>query len=157
MKKTIGWREWVVLPLLHSDPIRAKIDTGARTSALHAARIRPLQVDGAEWVEFELDRHDLPNATSPFRMPIKDQRTVRNSGGQAEERYLIETMLRLGDDEWPVELTLTTRHDMNYPMLIGRTAVRRRFLVDPGRSYLISGKVGKGAMMAQPKQADKDS
>ena len=144
VKRTIGWREWAVLPLLHSDPIKAKIDTGARTSALHAARIRPLQVDGAEWVEFELDRRDPSKAADPFRLPTKGQRTVRNSGGQTEERFLIETTLRLGDDEWPVELTLTTRHDMNFPMLIGRTAVRRRFLVDPGRSYLISGRLEKG-------------
>ncbi len=139
MKRIIGWREWVVLPLLHSDPIRAKIDTGARTSALHAAQVRPSIVDGVEWVEFELDRRDLPNATDPFRLPTKGRRMVRNSGGQAEERYLVETMLRIGDEEWPVELTLTTRHAMNLPMLIGRTAVRRRFVVDPGRSFLVSG------------------
>lgn len=137
MKRTIGWREWVVLPALHPDPIKAKIDTGARTSALHAARIRPLRVDGADWVEFELDRRDLPNVPAPFHVPVSGQRTVRNSGGRAEERFLIETMLRLGDDEWPVELTLTARHAMNFPMLIGRTAVRRRFVVDPGRSYLV--------------------
>lgn len=150
MKRTIGWREWVVLPALHSDPIKTKIDTGARTSALHAARIRPLQVDGAEWVEFELDRRDLPNATSPFRLPTKGRRAVRNSGGQAEERYLVETMLRLGDQQWLVELTLTTRHDMNFPMLVGRTAVRKRFVVDPGRSYLVAGKAGKGGYDGKP-------
>ncbi|MDE0064244.1 MAG: RimK/LysX family protein [Gammaproteobacteria bacterium] len=143
MKPIIGWREWVVLPLLHRNPIKAKIDTGARTSALHAARIRPLQVNGADWVEFELDRRDLPNASAPFRVPLSGQRTVRNSGGRAEERYLIETMLRLGDDEWPVELTLTARHAMSFPLLIGRTAVRRRFVVDPGRSYLLAKRTGK--------------
>ncbi len=143
MKRTIGWREWVVLPLLHPAPIKAKIDTGARTSALHATRIRPLQVDGADWVEFELDRRDLPNASAPFRAPVKGRRTVRNSGGRAEERYLIETALRLGEDEWPVELTLTARHAMSFPMLIGRIAVRRRFVVDPGRSYLTARRAEK--------------
>lgn len=136
MKRTIGWREWVVLPLLHPDPIKAKIDTGARTSALHAARIEPFQVDGADWVEFEMDRHDLPNAPTPFRVPVKDRRNVRNSGGRAENRFLIETLLRLGNDEWPIEMTLTARHAMGFPMLIGRTAIRGRFVVEPGRSYL---------------------
>ncbi len=139
MKRTIGWREWVVLPELHPAPIKAKVDTGARTSALHAAGIRPMQVNGANWVEFELDRRDLPDAPGPFRMPVVGRKTVRNSGGQAEERFLIATLLRLGDDEWPVELTLTARHEMNFPMLIGRTAIRRRFVVDAGRSYLCSG------------------
>ena len=143
MKRIVGWREWVVLPLMHSIPIKAKIDTGARTSALHAARIEPFRCNADHWVEFELDRHDLINTSGPFRAPVKDQRLVRNSGGRAEERYLIETILRLGDDEWPIDVTLTGRPAMNFPMLIGRTALRGRFVVDPGRSYLTTKLAGK--------------
>ncbi len=148
MKRAIGWLEWVVLPMLHPDPIKAKIDTGARTSALHAARIRPLQVDGEDCVEFELDRSDLPSAACPFRLPVLGRKTVRNSGGRAEERFLVETALRIGGDEWPVEFTLAARHEMNFPILIGRTALRRRFVVDAGRTYLITSREA----MEQPDQ-----
>ncbi len=133
----IGWREWVRLPDLGVAAIKAKIDTGARTSALHAYRIEPFRRGGELWVRFEL--HPLQRSD---RLSVKceahavDERTVRNSGGQAEQRYIIETMLRLGELAWTIELALTNRDQMGFRMLLGRTALKRGVLVEPNRSFL---------------------
>jgi hypothetical protein len=133
----IGWREWVRLPDLGVAAIKAKIDTGARTSALHAYRIEPFRRAGALWVRFEL--HPLQRSD---RLSVKcearavDERVVRNSGGQAERRYIIETILRLGDLAWTIELALTNRDQMGFRMLLGRTALKRGVLVEPNRSFL---------------------
>lgn len=135
-KQTIGWREWVVLPAFGMARVRAKVDTGARTSALHAARISRSVRAGREWVEFELDRDDVDSVVDRCSARVRDRRVVRSSSGQEEERYIVTTSVRLGRDEWPIELALTARHDMGYPMLLGRTAIRGRYLVDPSRSYL---------------------
>lgn len=139
-KPTMGWREWVSLPELGIDRIKAKIDTGARTSAIHAFDIEPFTgQDGGPWVRFKLhprQHHRLPSFDCTAA--IKDSRIVTNSGGAREQRYVIETPLIIGPRSWAIELTLTDRDMMGFRLLIGRTAVRRRFVVDPGRSYLIS-------------------
>ena len=140
----IGWREWVALPELDVRAIKAKIDTGARTSALHAYRIEPFRRSGTTWLRFELHPIQRSEATKVVcEARAVDQRTVRNSGGGVERRYVIRTMLRLGEVAWPIELALTNRDQMGFRMLLGRTALQGRALIEPGRSYLLGARAAK--------------
>ncbi len=137
-KTTLGWREWLALPFLNIPAIKAKIDTGARTSALHVFELEPYQENGTQYVRFGL--HPLQHRTDITvygTAPVVDQRIVRDSGGHQENRYVIETPVRVGADEWPIELTLTNREDMLFRMLLGRTAMRGHLLVDPARAYIM--------------------
>jgi hypothetical protein len=137
----IGWREWVGLPDLRVGAIKAKIDTGARTSALHAYRIEPFRRGGALWLRFELhpiQRSEAMKVTCEAH--AIDERTVRNSGGGVERRYIINTLLKLGDASWPIELALANRDQMGFRMLLGRTALEGRALIEPGRSYLLGAR-----------------
>ena len=134
----VGWREWVALPDFGIDAIKAKIDTGARTSAIHAFDIRPFTERGVPWVSFVLrpeQRHRNPSIECSA--PVVDERKIRSSNGEAERRYVIETEAYLGETVWTIELSLTNRDELGFRMLLGREAVRRQFLVDPDRSYLI--------------------
>ena len=131
----IGWREWVSLPDLRVAAIEAKIDTGARTSALHAYRIEPFRRAGALWLRFEL--HPMQWSKVACEARAIDERTVRNSGGGIERRYVIKTLLKLGERSWPIELALANRDQMGFRMLLGRTALQGRALIEPGRSYLL--------------------
>lgn len=133
----IGWREWVSLPDLGIDKIKAKVDTGARSSSLHAFDIEMFQKDGADWVRFKVhpvQRKDI--ALVELESPVLDTRSVRSSSGKAAVRPVIVTNVALLGVTWPVELTLANRHQMGFRMLLGRQAFRRRFLVDAGKSYL---------------------
>lgn len=133
----IGWRERVSLPDLGIDSIKAKVDTGARTSALHAHRITQFTKDNATYVKFYV--HPKQRKKKPeieCTALVVDERAVTNSGGKTTQRYVIRTTLVAGDHSWPIELTLTNRDEMGFRMLLGRQAVRRRFVVDPGRSYV---------------------
>lgn len=135
-RPVIGWREWVELPRLLDLPIKAKIDSGARTSSIHSFGTRRFTERGEPWVEFLLhpiQRHARPAVTAVAA--IRDERWVVSSNGEGEKRIVIETMARLGDTEWPIELTLASRDVMGFRMLLGREAIRRRFLIDPGRSF----------------------
>jgi hypothetical protein len=134
----VGWREWVGLPELRVDAIKAKIDTGARTSALHAYRIEPFRRGGALWLRFELNPIQRSEAMQvACEACAIDERLVRNSGGGVERRYIITTLLKLGEASWPIELALANRDQMGFRMLLGRTALQNRALIEPGRSYLL--------------------
>ena len=131
------------MPDLGIDRIKVKVDTGARSSALHAFRIETEEREDGLWVTFEVHPKQR-SKTNIVRCeaPVVDHRTVRDSGGREHERYVIETTVRLGESEWPIEVTLTSRDAMGFRMLLGRTAIRRRFLIDSGRSYLTGKRDG---------------
>ena len=132
----IGWREWLVLPGLGLPAIKAKIDTGARTSALHAWRVEPYRHEGAPWVRFHM--HPLQRNTElsvVCEAPVHDRRVVSDSGGHREMRYVIETAVELAGRPRNVEVTLTDRDTMLFRMLLGRQAMRG-LRVLPDASFL---------------------
>lgn len=146
----VGWREWAALPDLGIERIKVKIDTGARSSALHAYDVQPLDIDGEAWVRFLV--HPIQrNAeiTIECRAPLLGQRRVRSSTGKQTQRPVIVTRMRLGKESWPIEVTLVRRDVMGFRMLVGRQAVRDRYLVDAGRSFL----QGRRKIRKKPKQS----
>lgn len=132
----LGWEEWVALPELGLPAIKAKVDTGARTSALHAVYAEPFGPAKARMVRFGV--HPIPRRNDveiTCVAPLVDRREVRSSNGEREERFVIATPLRVGDRVWPIEITLTNRQMMTYRMLIGRQALAKQALVDPSASF----------------------
>lgn len=128
------------LPELGIERIKAKIDTGARTSALHAFKITRFRRKGRRFIRFCV--HSVQRRRQPeilCEAPLIDERIITSSSGQQDHRYVIETCLRIGESEWPIEVTLTNRDEMGFRMLLGRQALRRRFVVDPGSSYKLGG------------------
>lgn len=134
----IGWREWLALPSLGIPAIKAKIDTGAKTSALHTFDMATYTEDNHEYVRFHI--HPLQKRTDielECIAPVVERRVVRDSGGHAEERIVITTDLAVGAKTWPIEITLTSRDDMLFRMLLGREGIRGGgLLVDPAASYV---------------------
>lgn len=138
-RTVIGWREWIALPELGIAAIKPKIDTGARSSSLHAFNIESFDRGGKPWVRFEV--HPLQrNSDVAVRAEaaVLEFRHIRSSSGHQTLRPVIWTTIRLAGQKWAVELTLAARDEMGFRMLLGREALRRRFVVDPGRSYLVS-------------------
>lgn len=130
----VGWREWVRLVGFELPPIKAKIDTGARSSALHATDIEELP---SGQVRFVIHPHQRrPDQASRLTAPLLDRRQVRSSSGEAQLRPVVRLEVELGGQRWPVEVTLARRDRMGFRMLLGRTALRGRFLVDPSRSFI---------------------
>ena len=140
----IGWREWVALPELGIPGIKAKVDTGARTSSLHTYYIESFREGDRDMVRFRI--HPLQNRADIEIVcvaPIIDIRLVKDSGGHVEERFVIETPVSLGGQQWPIEITLSCRDNMLFRMLLGRTAIVDGYLhVNPDRSY-VTGKTVK--------------
>jgi hypothetical protein len=136
----VGWREWVALPDLGVDTIKAKIDTGARSSALHAWDLEIIEREGAPWARFAVhpfQRDDSLAVTAEAL--LVDERDVRSSNGEVERRPIIVTPVRLLDRRYRIELSLTRRDEMGFRLLLGRRALRRRFVIDPGRSFVAGG------------------
>jgi hypothetical protein len=136
-RPAVGWREWVALPDWGVPAIKAKIDTGARTSALHAFDIETFERSGSTWARFLIHPwQDSGSDEIAVEAPLLDRRAVRSSSGASRLRPVVATTVELAGSLVPIEVTLTRRDEMGFRMLIGRQALRRRFLVDPGRSYL---------------------
>lgn len=134
---TIGWREWISLPELGITRIKAKTDSGARTSALHAFALEPFKEGNQQKIKFDI--HPLQHNTTLVTTCIADVidiRSVTDSGGHREERYVISTPIKIGEETWPIEITLTERDTMLFRMLLGRSAIKRRFLINPARSFI---------------------
>lgn len=126
----------MALPDLGIERIKAKLDTGARTSALHAFDLRAFAEDGQSWVEFvvhPLQRNDA--VILACRAVVLDRRWVTSSNGSREQRWVVATDIRIGERRWPIEITLTNRDEMGFRMLIGRSAMERHLMVDPAASY----------------------
>jgi ribosomal protein S6--L-glutamate ligase len=137
----VGWREWLALPELGIPAIEAKVDTGAKTSALHAFAMDVFEEEGRQRVCFGVHPVRNDEVTEVFACAdVVDERIIVSSNGQEEHRVVIRTLMRLGAVVWPIELTLTDRSSMRYRMLLGRQAMRSRLVVDPQRLYL-HGKV----------------
>ena len=133
----IGWREWISMPELGFTTIKAKIDTGARTSSLHGYGLEEFKRGGKKMLRFHVHPEQRNFVDSVMiESPLVDRRAVRPSSGHAELRPVIMTMVELLGERWQVELTITNRDEMGFRMLLGRQAIRGRFMVDPGVSFL---------------------
>ncbi|MFP4155538.1 MAG: ATP-dependent zinc protease [Halothiobacillaceae bacterium] len=140
-RKVIGWREWVALPELGIAGIKAKIDTGARTTALHAESVVRFTRDGRPWVRFLVPPYHESDHQS-VEAPLIERRAIRNTSGVPQERDIVHTTLVMGHRHWGIEISLADRSQMGFDLIIGRTAIRsHRLLVDPGRSFLMGAPV----------------
>ena len=156
-REVIGWREWVSLPDLGLKSIKAKVDTGARTSSLHAYDVEEFKRGGRKMIRFVLHPEQRSvKETVHTEAPLIDHRRVKPSSGHSELRPVILTTVELMGQRWEVEFTLTRRDEMGFRMLLGRQAMRGRFVVDPGRSYL-NGKRIKGKKRLRKKSKGKTS
>lgn len=134
---TVGWREWVALPELGVERIKAKLDTGAATSALHAVHIRRFTVGGADRVAFDVhpDQHGTSRTINCIA-DVTDERLFKSSNGHRERRLVIRRLLAIGGRQFAIEISLTNRDTMGFRMLLGRSAMRGSLIVDPARSFV---------------------
>jgi hypothetical protein len=140
---TVGWQEWADLPQLEIPAIKIKVDTGAQTSALHAHKISPFSQNGETWVRFVVNpiqkRRDIEKICTA---PVVDRRTISDSGGHRERRYVIRSDITIGSSRWTLEITLTKRESMAFRMRLGREALETRFLVDAGKTFIFGEVTG---------------
>ncbi len=137
-KVILGSEEWCSFPDLGIPTIKARVDSGAKTSALHAINIAPFIKNDANWVKFDVNPiQNNVKTVIHCEAPLVDKRVVKSSSGFREQRYVIQTLLKIGDDSWPIEMTLTNRDSMGFRMLLGREAMSGRVLVDPEQKYLL--------------------
>ena len=136
-KPSLGWREWAKLPKLSTKKIKVKVDTGARTSALHAVNIK---ISGIKRKTVHFDFHPDQDGGKLIhcKAPLIDTRKVKSSNGISSLRPVIELEIVIGAHKWLIEVTLVNRDIMGFRMLLGRQALKERFLVDPGKSFLLS-------------------
>jgi len=147
----IGWREWIAFPEFGIEAVKAKIDTGARTSSIHAMHIHTFERDGDAWVEFQIHPFQRDAKTTvDVEARLLEYRRVTSSTGHAAMRPVVVTPARLFDIQWDIELTLTGRDEMGFRMLLGREAVRGRFLIDPGNSFLAGKRSGSKRRKRKP-------
>lgn len=140
-KKMIGNQEWCAFPDLGIPAIKARVDSGAKTSSIHAFNIRRFTKNNTDWVTFEIHPIQKNNHTIIIcEAPIIDKRDVKSSSGDVETRYVISSLLCLGDEEWFIELTLTDRDAMGFRMLLGREAMNNRLIIDPSQKCLLGKK-----------------
>lgn len=137
-KVILGSEEWCSFPELGLPTIKARVDSGAKTSALHAINIAPFIKNDSNWVKFDINpiQNNLKTVIH-CEAPLIDKRIVKSSSGFREQRYVIQTSLKIGDSNWPIEMTLTNRDSMGFRMLLGREAMSGRVLVDPEQKYLL--------------------
>ena len=133
-----GWRELVHLPDLGIGPIIAKLDTGARTAALHAQNVEIYQSDDGERIRFDAFVDDAVSRAKRCDLPLAGMRRVKNSGGGVETRAVIKTRIKMGKRIWTTEITLTDRAEMGVPMLLGRATMKRRLIVHPGKTFVLT-------------------
>ena len=138
-KKAIGWEEWVALPSIGLPAIKAKSDTGARSSSLHAFNIVPFQEEGLSYVRFNVNPLQKNNIlTAICTAPVKQRRFVTSSNGEKERRYVITTEIVIGERKVKVDVTLTNRHKMAFRMLLGMDTIKKaRLMVDPSLSCVV--------------------
>lgn len=138
-KKTlevIGWREWLILPDLQINKIKAKVDTGARSASLHAFDLEFYRKAGHEYIRFKVHPEQRNSKkTQECKAKVLEYRRVKSSNGRSERRPVILTKVSLFGQVWPIEVTLTNRDEMGFRMLLGRECIKKRFLVDVSRSY----------------------
>ena len=137
-KIILGSEEWCSFPELGIPAIKARVDSGAKTSALHAINIVPFTKEGVNWIKFDINpiQNNLKTVIHCEALLI-DKRIVKSSSGYREQRYVIQTNINIGNDNWPIEMTLTNRDSMGFRMLLGREAMSGRILVDPEQKYLL--------------------
>lgn len=146
-KLTVGALEECDLPELNITALNIRIDTGAKTSSLHVDNIVTEDREGVEWVSFDI-HPDIHNVERVVRRsaPVKQQRTIKSSNAEKEQRKVIDTTITMGGESWQIEVTLTDRSSMSYLMLLGREAMLTRILVDPSEEYLL-GKRDESAVI----------
>ncbi len=140
-KLTLGWREWVEIDALGVSAVKAKVDTGARSSSLHAEDVSIYEKRGKTYVRFVVGGGKqrgklICDGDGVCKIPLLDMRWITSSNGTRQRRPVIRVDIHLHGQSWPVDLTLSSRGNMGFPMLLGREAIRGRFVIDPARSYL---------------------
>lgn len=139
MKKLIiGSLENCTLPEMGIEQLQVRVDTGAKTSSMHVDNLEKFTRSGKTWLRFDIhpDVYDVAKVIT-CESALHDIRTIKSSNAQSEERYVIKTLLQLGSESWPIEITLTNRADMSYLMLLGREGMNDKVLVDPSKRFLL--------------------